>query len=341
MRVIGIAGLVAVAFVEVQAAPVHDLPVTSKARTIHGTEVTVPHLTLTPYLTGMLDELITSDWHVLGAVGQPPRNNEEIYCGIEIATDRLVSWSCRGILFRGGTAGHAHGSAVMIEGDDFKLVTLAMLFAGNAGKLAALTGTRSDNDCTVDPTDTVLVTVDGLEFVSAGDNKGCVLAWDLLKPLFPPKSFMLDVIARTGDPLPTGTWAKAPPRFIARVDGVEDRVTRLVWAAKDSGADLTWEAAKTFARDYRGGNHSDWRLPTDVELEMFAQPEGAHREKTDCTRGTSALLATPLVKLSCGLAWSSTEVGKQVVAFGFISGTSRRVAPTDKKNLRALVVRTP
>ncbi|MBF0227917.1 MAG: DUF1566 domain-containing protein [Desulfobacterales bacterium] len=56
--------------------------------------------------------------------------------------------------------------------------------------------------------------------------------------------------------------------FIAYDDGtVLDTKTNLMWAVKDNGSDINWNNAKKYCENYRVGGYSDWRLPTQDELE--------------------------------------------------------------------------
>jgi hypothetical protein len=56
-------------------------------------------------------------------------------------------------------------------------------------------------------------------------------------------------------------------RFIAHKDGtVLDVNNDLMWAAKDNGSDINWHDAKSYCEKYRGGGHTDWRMPTEYEL---------------------------------------------------------------------------
>ncbi|MDD5167903.1 MAG: DUF1566 domain-containing protein [Syntrophales bacterium] len=45
-----------------------------------------------------------------------------------------------------------------------------------------------------------------------------------------------------------------------------DTKTNLVWAAKDSKSALSWERAKSYCENYRGGGYTGWRMPTQDEL---------------------------------------------------------------------------
>lgn len=46
-----------------------------------------------------------------------------------------------------------------------------------------------------------------------------------------------------------------------------DPSTGLMWAAKDSGKDLSWKAALKYCRNLRLEGHSDWRLANLAELQ--------------------------------------------------------------------------
>jgi hypothetical protein len=66
-------------------------------------------------------------------------------------------------------------------------------------------------------------------------------------------------------------------RFIASDNGtVIDKFTGLMWAAKDNGSGITWQEAKKYCESYHGGGYTDWRIPTQGELETLydSQMEG-------------------------------------------------------------------
>ena len=46
-----------------------------------------------------------------------------------------------------------------------------------------------------------------------------------------------------------------------------DPSTRLMWAAKDNGKDISWNGAKKYCRNLRLAGNSDWRLPNMAELQ--------------------------------------------------------------------------
>jgi hypothetical protein len=39
-----------------------------------------------------------------------------------------------------------------------------------------------------------------------------------------------------------------------------------MWAAKDNGEYVSWQDAKAYCENYRGGGYKDWRMPTQDEL---------------------------------------------------------------------------
>jgi hypothetical protein len=46
-----------------------------------------------------------------------------------------------------------------------------------------------------------------------------------------------------------------------------DPATRLMWAKKDNGSDVTWQQAMDYCRNLKLAGHSDWRLPIIDELQ--------------------------------------------------------------------------
>lgn len=56
--------------------------------------------------------------------------------------------------------------------------------------------------------------------------------------------------------------AKKPPAGGTHTDPS----TGLMWANQDNGEDITWEDAKNYCENYRGGGYRNWRMPTQDEL---------------------------------------------------------------------------
>jgi hypothetical protein len=95
---------------------------------------------------------------------------------------------------------------------------------------------------------------------------------------------------------------KADGRFTAYDDGtVLDRQTDLMWAAKDNGADINWQNAKSYCENYRGGGYSDWRMPTQDELAGLYDKSKSYTPKQ---RDYSVYL-TKLIELTSYCPWAS------------------------------------
>ena len=61
-------------------------------------------------------------------------------------------------------------------------------------------------------------------------------------------------------------------QFIAYDNGtVLDTKTNLIWASKSSET-MNWSNAKTYIENYKGGGYTDWRMPTESELESIHDP---------------------------------------------------------------------
>jgi hypothetical protein len=60
--------------------------------------------------------------------------------------------------------------------------------------------------------------------------------------------------------------AAAEPTDSVEIDG-------RTWASTASGEDLTWQAADAYCRDLRLDGHTDWRLPTLLELATLEDPQ--------------------------------------------------------------------
>ena len=86
-------------------------------------------------------------------------------------------------------------------------------------------------------------------------------------------------------------------RFVDHGNGtITDTKSGLMWAAKDNGSDITWQNARAYCKNYRGGGHSDWRLPTQDELASLYDPKDKNRYGYHITR---------LIDLTGAWAWAS------------------------------------
>lgn len=92
-------------------------------------------------------------------------------------------------------------------------------------------------------------------------------------------------------------------RFIANPNGtVLDTSTYLMWAGQDNGDDIKGGDAKSYCENYRGGGYTDWRMPTQGELETLLDK----RKTLQVACNNSVYFATNLISISCGKIWTST-----------------------------------
>lgn len=354
MRWTPLASLVLVAG-SASAAPIYELPTTEytfKADNLNASATAFRVIAPTPVLTAILNSVVAWSAGIEGVARST--DWRDMTCEATVTTTAFVSWVCGGTTWSpdggGGSARLATAMTYFVEGDGLRPAKLEQLFGSDAKKrLASLPGHRrsdAERTCTPDVTFDFYVSADGVTFVQY--EQECTIGWTEAHPLLLKDSILRRVFDADGSSLvlpapenPKAAWAKAQPRFVSQDGGVVDRATDLMWAVRDNGADIDHAGAVAFAAAYTAGPYDDWRLPTEGELEALSDPADAHRDRKDCTRGKNALLVTPKIQLTCGLAWSSStpSANKNPIAFGFISGTPRVAKPTDKKNLRALVVR--
>jgi len=118
-------------------------------------------------------------------------------------------------------------------------------------------------------------------------------------------------------------------RFTAADGGtVLDHSTGLMWAATDNGADISWEEAKTFCENFKGGGHADWRLPTLVELDTIFGQNSAGRFKT----------FQPITLSGC-CPWTSDSRRNRARSIFFMTGEINTYDKSTTSSMRALPVR--
>jgi hypothetical protein len=129
----------------------------------------------------------------------------------------------------------------------------------------------------------------------------------------------------------------ADGRFTAYDDGtVLDRQTGLMWAAKDNGADVNWQNAKSYCENYRGGGYTDWRMPTQDELAGLYDESKSYRPKQ---RDFSVHL-TELIELTSYGQWASDVRSSGAALFFFHIGDRSWAPPSASTYYRALPVRS-
>ncbi|MGO9139398.1 MAG: DUF1566 domain-containing protein [Syntrophales bacterium] len=97
-----------------------------------------------------------------------------------------------------------------------------------------------------------------------------------------------------------------------------DTKTGLMWAETDNGADIDWQGANSYCKNYRGGGFTDWRMPTQDELAGLY--DVAKTYKSDC--GYNIHL-TELIHLTCTWIWASETRGSGASYFNFNLGHRR------------------
>ena len=119
-------------------------------------------------------------------------------------------------------------------------------------------------------------------------------------------------------------------RFIPSGDNtVLDTQTGLMWAIKDNGTDIDWEAAREYCENYSAGGHNDWRLPTLRELMTIYDPSSGKR-----------FLSFDPITLTGACPWSADSRGKRARSIFFMSGEINTFPKSTSKGFRALPVRS-
>ncbi len=128
-------------------------------------------------------------------------------------------------------------------------------------------------------------------------------------------------------------------RFIAYNNGtVLDTKTNLMWAAKDNGSDIDWAKAKSYCKNYRESGYTDWRLPTQDELEGLYD-ENKSRPAA-CNRDYNNHVATELIDITCFAPWASETRGSDAAFFNFDGGDRYWNPQSNDSFYRALPVRS-
>jgi len=125
--------------------------------------------------------------------------------------------------------------------------------------------------------------------------------------------------------------------FIAYDDGtVKDTRTGLMWASKDNGRDVTWEEAKEYCENYRGGGYTDWRMPTQDDLARIYDYNKSYRPK----QLSYNIHLTELIQLSTCCLWGSeTRTHGSLIVFDFGVGSRGWLIQSRSFYVRALPVR--
>ena len=110
-----------------------------------------------------------------------------------------------------------------------------------------------------------------------------------------------------------------------------DSQSGLMWASKDNGSDIDWDAAQEYCQQFTGGGYSDWRLPS---LEELATLYTKDRKNQDGYH-----IIDPITLTAC-CVWSSDTSMGGASSFSFASGSRPFSYQRDTAQLRALPVRS-
>jgi hypothetical protein len=106
--------------------------------------------------------------------------------------------------------------------------------------------------------------------------------------------------------------ATASDRFMNNSDGtVTDIQTGLMWAAQDNGSLVNWQTAFIYCRNYRGGGHTDWRMPTLTELASLYDPKEKNKHGYHVIK---------LIDISAASCWTSETRDSKAARFNFTYG---------------------
>jgi len=123
-------------------------------------------------------------------------------------------------------------------------------------------------------------------------------------------------------------------RFTAYANGtVKESERGLMWAARDNGHGVTWQEAKEYCENYRGGGYKDWRMPTTEEL------RGLYDENRVTGQIENVNIhVTHLIKITGFWVWSSDTKSRYAGVVALDDGLYQYHTPDNK--YRALPVRS-
>jgi len=121
-------------------------------------------------------------------------------------------------------------------------------------------------------------------------------------------------------------------------DTVLDTNTKLMWAAKDNGSDISWMGAKSYCENYQAGGYKNWRMPTKDELASLYDAQKTR--PAPCAGNFNIHVTTDLIKTTCFAAWSSETRDTDAAHFNFVYGKEFWYLQSHTYGIRALPVRS-
>ncbi|MDX9822108.1 MAG: DUF1566 domain-containing protein [Syntrophales bacterium] len=137
----------------------------------------------------------------------------------------------------------------------------------------------------------------------------------------------------------TSALVEETVRFIANTNGtVTDKKTGLMWAAEDNGSDIGWEEAKSYCHRFRAGGYTDWRMPTQDELNSLY--DAGKSRPAACFPSYSIHASTDLIRLTCTWYHASETRGSEKAYFNFGLGNKNFSNSSGITTERVLPVRS-
>lgn len=132
-------------------------------------------------------------------------------------------------------------------------------------------------------------------------------------------------------------------RFTDNGDGtVSDRKLGLMWAKSTNIGNINWHESQKWVKftfpDTIAADYNDWRLPTLTELRsLYLKDKKYGGYETNCGR---IVRITPEIILDCAWIWTSEKKSITAVAYNFQRGYHYTERMKNKRDYRALPVRS-
>lgn len=125
--------------------------------------------------------------------------------------------------------------------------------------------------------------------------------------------------------------ALASERFIDNGDNtVTDTMNSLMWADKDNGKPINWEDGWQYCKNFRGGGHTDWRMPKLIEIQTLYAPALSDK-------GYYSIIM--LIQTTAQSLWAAETHGFEAARFNFTYGRTYWLRKTYSGPTRVLPVR--
>ena len=103
-----------------------------------------------------------------------------------------------------------------------------------------------------------------------------------------------------------------------------------MWPAVDNGNHINWANARSYCQSYKGGNHTDWRMPTLEELNSLYDQRAVNK---------GGYHINPLISTTSESCWAIETRGDEAARFNFRYGQRHWLRQSHSGAGRALPVR--